>query len=85
MRRTATLRARSGTYRDKQTGQEKTSYMTAGHILERDDGTVMYKLDSLPVEFDGWLFHGELPTKQLSTGKDTAGNQGEPIPDDIPF
>ena len=88
MKRTATLRARSGTYRDKQTGQEKTGYVTAGHILQGDDGRTMYKLDSIPVEFDGWLFPGDLPTKGVGdslTGKDAAAEQTNKIDDDIPF
>lgn len=93
MKRKATLRARTGTYRDRQTGQEKNSYATVGHILERDNGDVWYKLDTLPVNFDGWLFPGELGTKDARDalqGKDAAAEQGVSPPqqrfdDDIPF
>lgn len=92
MRRINTLRARTGTYRDRVTGQEKTSYTTVGHILEKPDGNRMYKLDSLPVQFDGWLFIGELPTQhpqlqQAVAGKTAAADQqSQPdFNDDIPF
>ena len=88
MKRTHTLRCRTEKYKDRQTGQEKQGYMTVGHVLEKPDGTVMLKIDSLPIGFDGWLFHGELPTQNVNQ----TARPGEPAPaqrtqieDDVPF
>lgn len=89
MKRTHTLRARTESYKDRQTGQERQGYMTVGHVLQKPDGTVMLKIDSLPVNFDGWLFHGELPERKIHDqlqGKDAAAEQSQQkIDDDIPF
>ena len=89
MKRTHTLRARTERYKDRQTGQERQGYMTVGHVLEKPDGSVMLKLDSLPVNFDGWMFYGELPEKRLhkdaAQGKEAAANQQADMSDDIPF
>jgi len=91
MSRIAILRAKNGTYKDK-AGQEKTSYITVGSVIDGKNGR-MYKLDSIPVNFDGWLYEGELPTQQsrntLESGKqknDHAGTNWESFDDkEIPF
>lgn len=46
--------ANIGKYTDKN-GQEKTQYLTVGKLLQRDDGSMCLKLDSIPVNFNGWL------------------------------
>jgi hypothetical protein len=81
MKRVATLRARTGTYVDQQSGQEKASYTTIGHVLEGDKG-MMYKIDTLPVNFDGWVYQGDLPTKQVQAQAPTTFADLE---DDVPF
>ena len=60
-KRVKLLRAKTGTYTDRNTGQEKTSYATIGSYLKKDDGTPMLKLDTIPVDFDGWVYFGDLP------------------------
>jgi hypothetical protein len=55
------LVAKAGTYTNKQ-GEEKTRYIKAGVVMETQKG-VMYKLEALPVPFDGWLFERDLPVK----------------------
>lgn len=78
MKRVHTLRARTEKYTDRQTGQEKQGYTTAGYILAKEDGSWVYKLDAIPVNFDGWLFAGDLPTKQVPTVNTGQGQVAEP-------
>lgn len=91
MKRVATLRARTEKYTDRQTGQEKQGYTTMGFILQKDDGTRMFKIDSIPVGFDGWVFEGELQSKAATdqmqpaqSGQQAPAKQ-EAFDDDIPF
>jgi len=73
MARVAVLKARNGTYTAKD-GSEKTAYITVGNVFENERGR-SYKLDAVPVNFDGWLFESEPPAKQAAKGPD----------DEIPF
>ena len=45
----------NGTY--KKDGQEKTSWLRIGAILQKDDGKAVMKLDCVPVsnDFEGWV------------------------------
>jgi hypothetical protein len=80
VKRINTLRAKTGTYTDRQTGKEKNSYMTVGYVLEKD-GDEIIKIDAIPVDFNGWLYRGDLPSKQ-----DQAPQQGGDFAsEDIPF
>jgi len=36
-------------------GEEKTRYINVGVVFERDDGSLSLKLESLPVNFSGWV------------------------------
>ena len=87
MPRKATLRAKSGTYIDQQTGQEKTSYITIGHVIETQKGDTMLKFDSIPVGWDGWCYYGELPQKQVQqqTNAPTSEGMADLESEDIPF
>ena len=95
MKRIKRMRARTEKYKDRNTGQEKQGYITCGYLLEKDDGDLVVKLDSIPVGFDGWLFAGDLESKQALQN---SGMQAQPRPqnqqqqqqqgefdDDIPF
>jgi hypothetical protein len=64
MKRIKRLRARTEKYKDKNTGEEKQGYLTVGYLLEKPDGDLVVKMDSIPVIFDGWLFCGDLESKQ---------------------
>jgi len=46
-----------GTYKDRQTGEDKKRYMTVGTAFTDDQGRVSLKIDALPVspEWSGWL------------------------------
>jgi hypothetical protein len=64
MKRIKRLRARTEKYKDKTTGEEKQGYITCGYLLEKPDGDLVVKMDSVPVIFDGWLFCGDLESQQ---------------------
>jgi len=81
MKRIKRLRARTEKYNDKQTGQEKQGYATVGYLLEKDDGELVIKIDSIPVIFDGWLFCGDLESQQALQN---SGMQQQPRPQNQP-
>lgn len=81
MPRIAVLKAKNGTYTDKKTGQQKTSYTIVGSVIESSNGR-SYKLDTVPVGFDGWLFEADLPEKrEYGVSKSASA----PADDDVPF
>ena len=82
MKRIKRLRARTEKYKDKVTGVEKQGYATVGYLLEKPDGDLVVKIDSIPVIFDGWLFCGDLESQQAlanagMTEQPRAQNQSE--------
>ena len=82
MRRIKLLRAATGEYKDRNTGEMKMGYTTIGSLLEGDKGK-MLKIDSIPVGFNGWVYFGDLPSDQV---KKNAQPEGADFPDDdIPF
>lgn len=46
--------AKAGTYKDKQTGEEKVRFHKCGVVFEGDKGLNL-KVESLPIGWDGWL------------------------------
>jgi hypothetical protein len=46
-----------GTYKDRQTGEEKKRYLTVGTAFTDDQGRISLKIDAMPVspEWSGWL------------------------------
>lgn len=36
-------------------GNEKTRYVNVGALFTRDDGSLTMKLESIPVNFNGWI------------------------------
>jgi regulator of RNase E activity RraB len=52
----------NGTYTDK-SGKEKTSWLTIGKVIEKQNGNLVLKLDSIPVAFDGWVQFFDPPTE----------------------
>lgn len=67
----------NGTYTDK-SGKEKTSWLTIGKVIEKQNGNLVLKLDSIPVAFDGWVQFFDPPTENEK--------QEQPkLDEDIPF
>jgi len=48
-------------------GNEKTRYVNVGALFTRDDGSLALKLESIPVNFNGWI--------SFYAPKDQAGEQ----------
>lgn len=81
-------------------GEEKTRFVNVGAVLERDDGTLCAKIESLPIGFNGWLNlfepreREQQTTQRHSSGRSTSSTQQrQSAPpadnqfddDDIPF
>lgn len=56
-RATNKIVATVGTYKDRQTGEEKKRYLTVGTAFTDDQGRISLKIDAMPVspEWSGWL------------------------------
>lgn len=63
------LIANGGTYTNKD-GQEKKRWIKCGIVVETERG-MSAKIESLPVNFDGWLMMSEPREKPTHGGDDT--------------
>ena len=56
MKKIKNLSATMGKY-PNEANEEKNRYVNCGSLFERDDGSLVVKLDSIPVgeEFTGWI------------------------------
>ena len=72
------LVAKAGTYTNKE-GQEKTRYTKVGVQMETAKG-IMYKIESLPVPFDGWIFERDLQPKEVGHNPIKNVNKDEDVP-----
>ena len=70
-------------------GQEKKRYTNIGSLLARDDGSMVLKLEAIPVNFSGWIALYEPKPRdgeqretkpERTSGGSTAGED-----DSIPF
>mgnify|MGYP003113616450 CR=1 FL=1 len=84
MRRIKNAVAANGEYTDKD-GNVKTRWIQCGGLLEKDNGDLVLKLDSVPIgnTFEGWInFFDIEDSKAINAGK----SQGNSLKDDkIPF
>ena len=80
-------------YQDKD-GNEKTRWVKMGVVLERNDGSLSLKIESIPVGFTGWANLWTPQPKEQRPAQDrqaqerlqTRGQKAlEEMPDDIPF
>lgn len=76
-----TVAAKNGSY--QKDGEEKTRWHIMGNCFENDKGQLSIKIDSMPINFDGWisLF---TPKDKTQSGNQTQGN-ADALSDDIPF
>ena len=81
------VKAKNGTYKDRN-GEEKARWHNMGVCFQSDQGHLSIKIDSLPLNWDGWISLFEPKPKEAGAGnKPTnsgAGIGGIPD-DDIPF
>ena len=69
-------------------GEEKTRYSNIGVVFERDDGSLSLKLESIPVNFSGWVnFYVPKDDNERQAGRaQNAANQArESNRNDDPF
>jgi hypothetical protein len=71
----------NGTYTDK-SGQEKTSWLTIGKVIEKQNGSLTLKLDCVPVAFDGWVQFFDPPKDDE---KQRPSFNQKSLKDDVPF
>lgn len=62
------LKMANGTYTDKN-GKEQTSWLQFGKVLEKKNGGLSLKIDSIPVAWDGWGQLFDPPTEHPSDNK----------------
>lgn len=60
-------------------GETKKQYLTIGKLFERDDSSLCLKLDSVPVNFDGWVNFYE-PTISKAKKEIERSTEDEEIP-----
>lgn len=70
--------AKTGTY--KKNGEDKASFKTIGTLFEKDDGSFSLKLDTLPVNFDGWINFSDPKITQVKEQLEQAKDNSEEIP-----
>ena len=85
------LIAKSGTYKDPKSGEEKTRWVKCGVVMDTRQGGMAAKIESLPVDWDGWFNFSEPKQKDNFKAK---GDDEMPKPkqstiedmeSDIPF
>lgn len=62
-------------------GKDKNQYRTIGALLEGEDGNLSLKLDTIPTNFDGWVYFSE---PAITRAKEEVSKQEEPE-SEIPF
>lgn len=79
---------KTGTYKDKNTGEERTNWLKVGVVVETRNGGLALKVESLPPQWDGWI---QLATpkkkdEQAPTQENTQAPAQSSMDDpDIPF
>lgn len=82
------LIARGETYKDKN-GDDKTRWIRCGVVMDTKSGGQAIHLESLPINFDGWLMMKEPMPKENQKPYSKSGSVNETpidqIESDIPF
>lgn len=80
--------ARGETYTNKE-GVEKTRWIRCGVVMDTKSGGQAIHIESLPINFDGWLMMKEPMPKENQKQYSKSGSVNEKEPDDfeesIPF
>lgn len=77
------VKAKNGTYKDRN-GEEKTRWHHMGVCFQNDKGQLSLKIDSLPLNWDGWVSLFDPKPKDGSAPQQSAPAI-EQMADDIPF
>jgi hypothetical protein len=79
------LLARGESYVGKD-GQEKRKWIRCGVVMTTKSGGQAVKIESLPVDFDGWLQMKEpLPKESIPVNQAKSSQSFEDMADDVPF
>jgi hypothetical protein len=80
------LIAKAGTYKNKD-GEEKTRWVKCGVVMDTRTGGQALLIESLPINFDGWLQMREPSVKPVAEMKGSKKDSGSvaDIEDDLPF
>lgn len=76
----------TGTYTDRQSGQERARFLNIGSVIATDKGFRL-KLEAIPVEWNGWAMFKE-PSKRegpAPAGQQATKPSADSPNDDIPF
>lgn len=80
--------ARGETYKDKE-GKDKTRWIRCGVVMDTKSGGQAIHIESLPINFDGWLMMKEPMPKENQKPYSKSGSVNktpiEEIESDIPF
>ena len=77
---------KNGTYKDKNTGDDRTNWLKVGVVVETRNGGLALKIESLPPLWDGWVQLATPKTKEQSAPQENTQPQQQSMDDpDIPF
>lgn len=80
------VKAKNGTYKDRN-GEEKARWHQMGVCFQNDKGQLSLKIDSIPVNWDGWISLFEPKPKEENSNRSVSSGavRAEVMDDDIPF
>jgi len=78
------IKAKNGTYKDRN-GEEKTRWHHMGVAFVNDKGQLSSKIDSIPLNWDGWMSYFEPKPKDGTVAASAPAPAIEQMADDIPF
>lgn len=77
---------KNGTYKDKNTGEERNNWLKVGVVVETKNGGLATKIECLPPLFDGWIQLAKPKPKDKSSQETTQSiSQDTTKDEDIPF
>jgi paraquat-inducible protein B len=78
---------KNGTYKDKNTGEDRTNWLKVGVVVETRNGGLALKIESLPPLWDGWVQLATPKSKEQSVPQENTQTQQQSSMDDpdIPF
>ena len=78
------LIAKGETYKNKE-GVEKTRWIRCGVVMDTKSGGQTLHIESLPINFDGWLMMKEPMPKENQKPYSKSGSTQEIDSEDVPF
>ncbi len=77
---------KNGTYKDKNTGEERTNWLKVGVVVETKNGGLAMKIECLPPLWDGWVQLAKpKPKNNVVQDAPQENTQDSTKDDEIPF